>query len=451
MKNDLSCGVVRDLLPSYAEGLTGPESRDAIEKHLAECADCRGAYARMSAPEEPEQEEEERELDYLRGVRRKGRRRVGLGVLLALAAAALTCFVAFFIVGRETPAASLGWQTTVQDDLVISDLYLLDSSRGIRNVEWMESEPGVVELTVRSALISPFSQGSVHEEYQAGGSVSKVLLDGDTIWENGQNISREAAQAFACVHPYLGDASANVQLAQALGVSRRLGFFTGELHTEEEPYGWTLHLEEELGGADTEAITAFSYLLLAGVGNLDWVEWDCVVDGQRTLLRLDKEQASAWAGRDIKECAASAAELQKTMNSLPAIRDGYYEKQNKGPLSVYVINQTDVDIYGLVLSFYVDGDIKASCGGENADASPMYPGQRMRLALPRVDLSEAYRAGHELTFAIGVMDVNHSVHHHEHKFDLSDASFDTDRICVLSGNFDEGFELTFLPNAIYKP
>ena len=25
MKNDLTCGVVRDLLPSYVEGLTSPE------------------------------------------------------------------------------------------------------------------------------------------------------------------------------------------------------------------------------------------------------------------------------------------------------------------------------------------------------------------------------------------------------------------------------------------
>ena len=78
MKNDLSCGVVRDLLPSYAEGLTGAESREAIEKHLQECADCRGVYARMSAPEEPQENraEEERELDYLRGVRRRDRKSV---------------------------------------------------------------------------------------------------------------------------------------------------------------------------------------------------------------------------------------------------------------------------------------------------------------------------------------------------------------------------------------
>ena len=444
MKNDLSCGVVRDLLPSYAEGLTGPESRAAIEKHLAECADCRGAYARMCAPEEPEQEEEERELDYLRGVRRRNRRRVGLGVLLALAAAALACFVAFFIVGRETPAAALGWQTAVQDDLVITDLYLLDSSRGIRSVEWRESEPGVVELTVRSALISPFSQGSVHEEYKASQSVTKVLLDGDTIWENGQNISREAAQAFACVHPYLGDASANVQLAQALGVSRRLGFFTGELHTEEEPYGWTLQLSEELTAADKEAVTAFSYLLLAGVGNLGWVEWDCVVDGQRTLLRMDREQASAWAGRDIKDCAASAAALQQTMNSLPAINGSYYGSDGENALYLRVINRTECEAYGLEIAFYLDGQLKTSGGAINADGSPLSEGEMMTLDFMEPDLAGAELQGHELSFELSVLDREEQPHRLEQTFSLPDPYFGKSYTCVLTGSFDQGFELTFL-------
>ena len=35
MKNDLTCGVVRDLLPSYVEGLTSQETNQAVETHLA--------------------------------------------------------------------------------------------------------------------------------------------------------------------------------------------------------------------------------------------------------------------------------------------------------------------------------------------------------------------------------------------------------------------------------
>ena len=40
MKNDLSCEVVRDLLPSYADELLRDVSREAVEQHLASCDVC---------------------------------------------------------------------------------------------------------------------------------------------------------------------------------------------------------------------------------------------------------------------------------------------------------------------------------------------------------------------------------------------------------------------------
>ena len=48
MKNDLTCGVVRDLLPSYVEGLTAPETNEAVERHLSDCADCERLRAETS-------------------------------------------------------------------------------------------------------------------------------------------------------------------------------------------------------------------------------------------------------------------------------------------------------------------------------------------------------------------------------------------------------------------
>ena len=50
MKNDLTCGIVKDLLPSYADGLTGGETNEAVERHLAGCAACKAAYDSMRAP-----------------------------------------------------------------------------------------------------------------------------------------------------------------------------------------------------------------------------------------------------------------------------------------------------------------------------------------------------------------------------------------------------------------
>ena len=51
MKNDLTCAVVRDLLPAYAEHLTAPETDEAVERHLAGCPDCAARLDAMRAPE----------------------------------------------------------------------------------------------------------------------------------------------------------------------------------------------------------------------------------------------------------------------------------------------------------------------------------------------------------------------------------------------------------------
>ena len=53
MKNDLTCGVVRDLLPSYVEGLTAPETNEAVERHLSDCADCERLRAELEAGTSP--------------------------------------------------------------------------------------------------------------------------------------------------------------------------------------------------------------------------------------------------------------------------------------------------------------------------------------------------------------------------------------------------------------
>ena len=43
----LSCPIVRDLLPLYAENLASAQSRDAVEAHLQDCPACRKLLADM--------------------------------------------------------------------------------------------------------------------------------------------------------------------------------------------------------------------------------------------------------------------------------------------------------------------------------------------------------------------------------------------------------------------
>ncbi|MCD8160976.1 MAG: zf-HC2 domain-containing protein [Clostridiales bacterium] len=87
----LECGIARDLLPLYVEGLCSEESRAALEQHLQECEDCRACCQRMTAentevaPSPPAGEESTR---FRRGMRRV-RRRWALSLVAVLVAVPL--------------------------------------------------------------------------------------------------------------------------------------------------------------------------------------------------------------------------------------------------------------------------------------------------------------------------------------------------------------------------
>jgi len=46
----MNCGIIRDLLPLYHDGVCSAESRTAVEEHLAVCGQCRAALAEMDTP-----------------------------------------------------------------------------------------------------------------------------------------------------------------------------------------------------------------------------------------------------------------------------------------------------------------------------------------------------------------------------------------------------------------
>ena len=66
----IDCALAQDLMPLYTEGMLSPESREALEEHLAGCEACRRTADEMCHPLlEPQFQEEARLL------RRRRRRR----------------------------------------------------------------------------------------------------------------------------------------------------------------------------------------------------------------------------------------------------------------------------------------------------------------------------------------------------------------------------------------
>lgn len=76
----MNCDIIKDLLPSFAEGLTSDASNEAVRQHFAECESCRSYYEKMCRENVPVFESAGREIDYFLRVREDTIRRVIIAV-----------------------------------------------------------------------------------------------------------------------------------------------------------------------------------------------------------------------------------------------------------------------------------------------------------------------------------------------------------------------------------
>lgn len=70
MKNN-DCKIIKDLLPSYIDGLTAVETNEFIKKHLEECNDCRKIYEKIKNETNIENESDKEKIEGLKKVHKK--------------------------------------------------------------------------------------------------------------------------------------------------------------------------------------------------------------------------------------------------------------------------------------------------------------------------------------------------------------------------------------------
>ena len=51
LMRDLSCDVIRDLLPAVADEIASADTEALVKEHIEQCAACRAALDAMRAPE----------------------------------------------------------------------------------------------------------------------------------------------------------------------------------------------------------------------------------------------------------------------------------------------------------------------------------------------------------------------------------------------------------------
>lgn len=314
MYEKIPCEIIRDLLPSYVDGLTSEKTNEAVENHVADCADCKTTLDFMREGEkENEKTDEKKEIDFLKKARRKKTQSVVIGVLTAALIIAVAIIAKVYFIGSAIDEEFVSCRLSVSG----KEINVGGGSK-IRNTDVpfvdFEENDGVVTVSFRSVRESRFHTGGYLESFTAENEIKTVKLDDRIVWNDGKEISKITSDAFETRHLYVGAMPENSRTAAALGVYEVLGTVSNALKTSKEPYGWTLIVADNIGFAQREAkeeyMRAYGYAILALIDNLGEVKFEYEVDGEKCVLSVNVKEASAFAGENIKEIGKDITKLQ---------------------------------------------------------------------------------------------------------------------------------------------
>lgn len=102
----LECDVIRDLLPSYVDGICSEASKRHIEEHIAECKECERLMRQLRDTEIVTDKLEQREFDGLKKAKRQISQQGISGTLLAVALI-LSAIAGWWLIGHG------GWLRSV--------------------------------------------------------------------------------------------------------------------------------------------------------------------------------------------------------------------------------------------------------------------------------------------------------------------------------------------------
>lgn len=300
MKAKLQCHIVRDLLPSYVEGLTEKETSEEIREHLSECEKCEKIYNLMVQGEEIK-EAENKELDYLKKLRRKNRNKIILCVFGIIAALTVLIASKLFLIGFKSDGSTL----LVTSDLNTAQTYLYVDvfeeygKNAIKEVK-VKNRDSKYEVVVYEVLRTPLYKKSQSSTQISLEGVSEVEIFDKLIWKDGLELDADTGIMLERKIPYMGNASALSKAIDSIDFYLGTYDYTIELQSKEEPFAVTIHYSDELNEQVYPYIEKKAYLLLSLVDNLGEVRWD---------------DSSGYSGAlSLEEANSNLPELIKTYN-----------------------------------------------------------------------------------------------------------------------------------------
>lgn len=306
MKNDLSCEVVQDLLPSYMDNLTNAVTNEAVKRHLDVCEKCSGKMQRMQKAEDVMNNEiPSKEIDFLKTLKKKTHKKIFLSIAAVLSAVTLIICLKFFVIGGEMTPQEVSYQlnVTVYDEVTLSDIFCLSSGKYLTSISYYEEEGGILRIVFHGVLASPLNmQRKLQTVYQAEQELTRIYIGDQIVWDNEVHIDSLTYAIYQSKHEFVGNMPANDKLVQALGMKESLGDFENELLTDEEPYGWKITLKSNVPMSDKlkieKKMKSYAAVLIAAIDNLEYVTYDYNIE---TYISGIEEKTLTVTSGDVSE------------------------------------------------------------------------------------------------------------------------------------------------------
>ncbi len=362
MKNNLTCELVEDLMPSYIDSLTSEVTNKAVREHLSQCEKCKAKLDTMSEPcSEDKIQQEKKEIDFLKKARKRNIKVIITSFISVVLIISIVVCTLPYMIRYTADDSMINYNVTVDGDKInIKAAAVRQSSAKITDILYDISDNGTLDISFEFREKTMFDQNEIFN-LDLTANIKSVVCQGKFLWEDGEYISPITSAVYKYRTPYIGDMSHNQKITMALGAYEYLGSFSNALYTKAEPYGWEIIITDPIMPVTEkekkELMTNYSYVLLGVIGNLSYVTFTYDVfnsDGKdfEKSITVTKEEASEFFGEDIKKCSEDINNLQYLMEKtglsdmpyIDAEDTETFEAEIKEQARIYLFNASDAVI-----------------------------------------------------------------------------------------------------------
>lgn len=452
----IPCEMIQDLLPSYIDELTSDVTDREIEAHMMECQQCKKVLEQMKTPDMDATEKEEiKEIDFLKKTKKKYQKNIIFCVAIVWAIAVIIFCAKNYFGAQYINTDYLAYNLDVSGTKLLVAVNTT-SKQGIQKIDINESE-GVVEISVRCVPKSLFYKTTAESKYVASEKIRQVWIGDRIVWANGEMISPLTSSLYAIYNPYIGNMPSNGKIVNALNMTAYTGGFTNELQTSVEPYSWKMIFKNDFSLSRQEAfeerLKMYAYIYLAQIGNLNEVIFEYKVDGETKILSVTSNEASEFAGVEIKtvgtdinllEGLVRKTELSNVVLGGVAVESNVQVdfsniEQTKEVLEFTVVNYAEDAVYGMCLNVE-SGNVSGHQSMSEASGNALQSGLNVDFQLIPEDFAIEIKDGSKATIRLSVMDQDGNVHEVQGEV-YADLFWGNKYKLNLSGNADEGYFL----------